>query len=39
VFTPDMEGHYGDGILYESGTVPVSIFGGELISLSDIFEY
>jgi Uma2 family endonuclease len=39
VFTPDVEGHYGDGILYESGSVPVSIFGGELISLSDIFEY
>jgi Uma2 family endonuclease len=39
VFTPGVDGLYGDGILYESGSVPVSIFGGELISLSDIFDY
>jgi Uma2 family endonuclease len=39
VFTPDTNGLYGEGVLYESGAVPVGIFGGELISLSDIFDY
>jgi hypothetical protein len=38
VFTPDGEGKYGDGVLYESGAVPVGIFGGELIELTDIFK-
>jgi Uma2 family endonuclease len=39
VFTPGVNGLYGTGVLYSSGFIPVSIFGGELISLSDIFEY
>jgi hypothetical protein len=39
VFTPGIDGLYGDGILYESGSVPVGIFGGELIALCDIFDY
>jgi Uma2 family endonuclease len=39
VFTPNVNGLYGDGVFYESGSVPVGIFGGELISLSDIFDY
>jgi Uma2 family endonuclease len=39
VFTPDANGLYGEGTLYESGAVPIGIFGGELISFSDIFDY
>jgi Uma2 family endonuclease len=39
VFTPGVDGLYGTGVLYASGFVPVSIFGGELISISDIFDY
>jgi Uma2 family endonuclease len=38
VFTPGEDGLYGDGVLYESGVIPVGIFGGAGIELSDIFE-
>jgi Uma2 family endonuclease len=38
VFTRGVDGKYGDGVLYEAGTVPVGILGGELIELSDIFK-
>jgi Uma2 family endonuclease len=39
VFTPDVDGKYGDGVLYERGAaVPVGIFGGALIEASDIFK-
>jgi Uma2 family endonuclease len=38
VFTLSADGKYGDGVLYESGVVPVGIFGGAGIELSDIFK-
>jgi Uma2 family endonuclease len=38
VFTRGVDGKYGDGVLYESGVVPVSIFGGAGIELRDIFK-
>jgi Uma2 family endonuclease len=39
VFVLGVDGKYAPGVVYESGAVPVSIFGGALIELSSIFEY
>jgi Uma2 family endonuclease len=38
VFVLGIDGKYSPGVVYESGSVPVSIFGGALIELSSIFE-
>jgi Uma2 family endonuclease len=38
IFTLDASGKYGDGIVYERGSVPIGILGGELLELSDIFK-
>jgi hypothetical protein len=40
VYILGTDGKYDEGTSYEEdGSVPVSIFGGELIELSSIFEY
>jgi Uma2 family endonuclease len=38
VFLLGADGKFVEGVIYEEGAIPVSIFGGELIKLSDIFK-